>query len=76
MEWEGFWVNLREENKVSESNIAEFKMAAIIKLIQKQWVKFFLQMVGRVVWVKCFFVQMVGTNLSKSEWGWEEILRW
>ena len=39
MEWECFWVNLREDNKsseskmaVSESNIAEFKMAAIIKL--------------------------------------------
>ena len=39
MEWECFWVNLREDNKVfeskmamSESNMAEFKMAAIIKL--------------------------------------------
>ena len=35
-----FWVNLREENKVSESNMAEFKMAAIIKLSQNEWVKF------------------------------------
>ena len=39
MEEECFWVNLREENKVSdsmmavsESNMAEFKMDAIIKL--------------------------------------------
>ena len=45
MEREGFWVNLREDNKVSESkmavsesNIAEFKMAAIIKLSQNEWV--------------------------------------
>ena len=39
VEWECFWVNLREDNKVSESkrvfsefNMVEFKMAAIIKL--------------------------------------------
>ena len=44
-----FLVNLREDNKVSEpmmavseSNMAEFKMAAIIKLIQNEWVKFSL----------------------------------
>ena len=48
MEWECFWVILREDNKVSqskmavsESKMAEFKMAAIIKLIQNEWVKFF-----------------------------------
>ena len=69
VEWECFWVNLREDNKVyesmmavAESNMAEFKMAAIIKLIQnEEW---------------RFFVQMVGTNLGKCEWVWEEILRW
>ena len=45
---ECFWVNLREDNKVSESkmavpdsNMEEFKMAAIIKLSQNEWVKFF-----------------------------------
>ena len=61
-------MNLREDNKVSESkmavsvsNMAEFKMAAIIKLSQNEWVK--------------FFVQMVGTNLGKCEWVWKEILR-
>ena len=44
-----FWVNLREENKVSESkmavaesNMEEFKMVAIIKLSQNEWVKVFL----------------------------------
>ena len=43
MERECFWVNLREDNKVSESkmavsesNMAEFKMAAIIKLSQNE----------------------------------------
>ena len=69
VEWECFWVNLREDNKVSESkmavseyNMPEFKMAAIIKLSQNEWVK--------------FFVQMVGTNVGKYEWVWKEILRW
>ena len=59
-------MNLREENKVSESkmavsesNMVEFKMAAIIKLSQNEW-------------VKVFFVQMVGTNFGKCEWVWEE----
>ena len=42
-EWESFWVNLREDNKVSQSNMAmseskmaDFKMAAIIKLSQNE----------------------------------------
>ena len=45
MEEECFWVNLREDNKVSESqmamsesNMAEFKMVAIIKLSENEWV--------------------------------------
>ena len=49
VEWECFWVNLREDNKVSESkmavaesSMAEFKMAAIINVSQNEWVKFFL----------------------------------
>ena len=48
-EEECFWVNLREDNKVSESkmavsesNMADFKMAFIIKLSQNEQVKFFL----------------------------------
>ena len=47
VEGECFWVNLREDKKVSESkmavsesNMVEFKMAAIIKLSQNEWVKF------------------------------------
>ena len=48
VEEECFWVNLREDDKVSESkmamsesNMAEFKMAAIIKFSQNEWVNFF-----------------------------------
>ena len=55
-------MNLTEDNKVSESkmavsesNMAECKMAAIIKLSQNEW-------------VKVFFVQMAETNLGKCEW--------
>ena len=66
VEEECFWVNLREDNKVSElkiamseSNMAEFRMAAIIKVSQNEWVKF-------------IFVQFLGTNLGKCEWVWEE----
>ena len=54
--------------KMAESKMAEFKMAAIIKLSQNEWVKFlsanggnqwmsevsFVQIVGREVWVKSF----------------------
>ena len=54
----------------------EFKMAAIIKLSQQEWVKFFVQMVGTLWMSEVFFVQMVGTNLGKCEWVWEEKLRW
>ena len=91
MEWVGFWVNLREDNKVSESkmpvaesNLAEFKMAAIIKLSQNEWVKFFLCTMAESImaefkmaaiiklsqnWMsEVSFVQMVGTNLAKCEW--------
>ena len=42
---------------MAESNMAEFNMAAIIKLSQNEWVK--------------FFVQMLGTNLGKCEWVWQ-----
>ena len=70
VEGECFWVNLWEDNKVSESkmavsesNMAEFRMAAIIKLSQNEW-------------VKVFFVQIVETNVGKCEWVREEKLRW
>ena len=65
IEWECFWVNLREDNKVSESkmavtesNMAEIKMAAIIKLSQNEWVK--------------YFCAKVGANLGMCEWVSEE----
>ena len=88
VEGECFWVNLREDNKVSEfhnaeaeSKMAEFKMAkikmaSIIKFSLNEWVMFFVPIVGREMWVKFYFVQMVGTNLGKYEWVWEEKLRW
>ena len=56
VKWECFWVNLKEDNKVSESkmavsqsNMVEVKMAAIIKLSQNEWVKCFVQMVGKIL---------------------------
>ena len=36
------WVSLTGKTKMAEYNMAEFKMAAIIKLSQNEWVKFFL----------------------------------
>ena len=83
-----FWVNLREENKVSEFHNAEaeskmaefkkakFKMATIIKLSQNEWVKFFCSNGGEASVSEVFFVQMVGTNLGKYECVWEEKLWW
>ena len=69
VEEECFWVNLREDNKVSESkmavsesNMAEFKMAAIIKLSQNEWVKFFFPNSGNQSW--------------NCEWVLEENLTW
>ena len=57
VEWECFGVNLREDNKVSESKMAvseskmlEFKMAAITKLSQNEWVKFFCANGGNQSW--------------------------
>ena len=54
---------------MDESKMKEFTMATIIKLSQNEWVTFFMQMVGREVWVK-FFCANGGTNLSKCEWVW------
>ena len=70
VERECFWVNLREDNKVfesnmavSESNMAELRMAAIIKLSKNEG-------------LKVCFVQIVWTNLGKCECVWEWKLRW
>ena len=65
MEGECFWVNLREDKKVSESKMAvsesntvEFKMAAIIKLSQNEWVQVFCANGGEGSVSEIFFVQM------------------
>ena len=68
--WECFWVNLREDNKVSESkmavsesNMEEFKMAAIIKLSQNEWMKF-------------FFVQNGWIQDARIKDGWNHQIEW
>ena len=75
MEWECFWVNLREENKVSESkmavsesNMAEFKMAAIIKLSQNEWVKFFCAKWLNPMMAEFKIAAII--KLSQNEWVW------
>ena len=92
MEEECFWVNLREDNKVSESkmvvsesNMAEFKMAAIIKFSQNEGVKFFCENSGNQllqVWVNlrgktniaeskmAKFKMTAIIKLSENEWVW------
>ena len=82
---EYFWVNLKEDNKVSEykmavseSNMAEFKKAAIIKLSENEWVKFFCAKWLNPTWQNSrrltssswfrinewsFFLQMVGKKV-------------
>ena len=72
VEWECFWVNLREDNKVSElkmvvseSNIAEFKMATIIKLSQNEWMKFILCKVAESKMVEFKMAAII--NLSQNE---------
>ena len=75
VEWECFWVNLREDNKVSESkmavsesNMAEFKMAAIINLSQNEWVKFFCANGGNQSWQ--VWVSLKGkTKMAESKIG-------
>ena len=53
---------------VSEFKMAEFKMAAIIKLSQNEWVKIFCANGGEGNVSKFFCMQMVGTKLGKCEW--------
>ena len=61
------WVRMNEGSfflyKMAESKMADFKIATIIKLSQNEWVKY-------------LYVQMLGTNLGKCEWVWEEKLWW
>ena len=72
VEWECFWVNLREDNKVSESkmavsesNMAEFKMAAIIKWVRMNEWSVFVQMAeSKMVELKMAAIM----KLSENEW--------
>ena len=71
VEWGCFWVNLREDNKVfeskmavAESNMAESKVAAIIKLGDNEWEKFFVQN----VWIQDGRIQD-GFH-HQVEWEW------
>ena len=65
VEGECFWVNLREDKKVSESNMAEFKMVAIIKLSENAWVKFFFVQNG---WIQDSRIQDGCHHQVESEW--------
>ena len=74
MERECFWVNLREDNKVSESkmavsesSMAEFKMAAIIKLSQNEQVKFFCAKWLNPIWQSSRWMQNLRL-LPSSSW--------
>ena len=65
MEGECFWVNLREDSKVSESKMPEaesqmeeFKMATIITLSQNEWMKVFLYK----------WWETILASVSESEW--------
>ena len=73
VEWECFSVNLREDNKVfeskmavSESNMAEFKMAAITKLSENEWVKFFLYIMAELRMADFKIAAII--KLSQNEW--------
>ena len=75
MEWEYFWVKLREDNKVSQSKMAvfelkmaEFKMAAIMKLSQNEQVKFFLCKMAESKIAEFKMAAII--NLSENEWVW------
>ena len=78
MDWECFWVNLREDNKVSESkmavsesNMADFKMAAFIKLSKNEWVKIFLCKMAESMMAEFQMATII--KLSENEWIW---VRW
>ena len=85
MVWEGFWVKLREDNKVSESkltvsqsNMTEFKMAANINLSQNEWGVFLVKMAEAKM---AEFKMAAIIKLNETEWvkvflckWWEPIL--
>ena len=75
VQWECFWVNQRQDNQVSESymavsefQMAEFKMAAIIKLSQNEWEKFILCKMAESKLAKFKMAAII--NLSENEGVW------
>ena len=92
MEGECFLDNLSEDNKVSESkmavsesNMTEFKMAAINKFSQNEWVKLFLCKLWELIlasvsdferknwegWIQDGQIKMAAIiKLSENEWVW------
>ena len=75
VEWECFWANLREDNKVSkckmvvaESSMAELKMAAIIKLSQNEWVKFILCKMAESKMAEFKMVAIIKLNYNEGVW--------
>ena len=56
---------------VSESNMAEFKMAAIIKLSQNEWVKFFLCKMAESKMAEFKMAAII--KLSENEWALSQI---
>ena len=66
VEEECFWEILGEDNMVSESNMAEFKMAAIIKLSQNDSVMFFLCKMDEFKMAEFKMAAII--KLSQNEW--------
>ena len=70
VEGECFWVNLREDDQVSwiQDGSVWIQHGRIQDgchhQVESEWMS------------EVFFVQIVGTNLGKCEWVWEEKLRW
>ena len=62
------------ESKLAKLNMAEFKMAAIIKLSQNEWVKVFFPRWQNTIWCKMAETKMAEFNivaiikLSQNEW--------
>ena len=87
VEWECFWVNLREDNKGSESKMAlsesiieEFKMAAIIKFSENEWVKFILCKMAEskmAEFKRAALIKLIRLKKFESESEWREsVLEW
>ena len=56
---------------MAESKIAEFKMAAIIKLSENEWVKFFLCKMAESKMAEFKMAAII--KLSQNEWVWVKL---